>query len=265
VTNQKTETEGTSHICSNPKCHKSFESPILVQDLGSIEKQAPYYACPSCLTRFQVTTEPDANEEEPKARQRRIRKQQEKPEATQQTSTETITCSHHLGYLSHRPKTEKMPEECLTCPKILECMLSELKGKSATQEKAPKQIVAEEVAEETSEQPVEDEQIEAEEPDAETEEVPAELSRNEFRVEDLGMMHKSWSNTVRIHKHTLSSWGKKIKEVEIETFEGKKKRCKVKPMDESKETVEIPSKLQSKLKIQKGQIVKVRPIIEQNE
>lgn len=30
-------------------------------------------------------------------------------------------CPHHLGYLAQIPKDASMPEECLTCPQMLEC------------------------------------------------------------------------------------------------------------------------------------------------
>ena len=31
-------------------------------------------------------------------------------------------CPHHFGYLANRPKNAPVHQECLTCPKILECM-----------------------------------------------------------------------------------------------------------------------------------------------
>jgi len=31
-------------------------------------------------------------------------------------------CPHHFGYLANRPKNTPTPQECLICPKILECM-----------------------------------------------------------------------------------------------------------------------------------------------
>jgi hypothetical protein len=30
-------------------------------------------------------------------------------------------CPHHFGYLSELPKDKPIPEECLLCPKLLEC------------------------------------------------------------------------------------------------------------------------------------------------
>jgi len=31
-------------------------------------------------------------------------------------------CPHHFGYLANRPKKASVPQECLICPKILECI-----------------------------------------------------------------------------------------------------------------------------------------------
>ena len=36
----------------------------------------------------------------------------------EKTSTK---CPHHFGYLSELPKNQPIPEECLLCPKLLEC------------------------------------------------------------------------------------------------------------------------------------------------
>lgn len=79
------------------------------------------------------------------------------------------------------------------------------------------------------------------------------------------------SDTVRIDGETLSNWestfeGKKIEYVEIETFDGKTARYKVKPIKDSKYAgkgvVQIPEKAQLALEIKKGELVRVKPIIE---
>jgi len=33
-------------------------------------------------------------------------------------------CAHHFGYLSELPKNASIPEECLLCPKVVECIVS---------------------------------------------------------------------------------------------------------------------------------------------
>jgi hypothetical protein len=34
-----------------------------------------------------------------------------------------VACPHHMGYLKKRSKDESVPDSCLTCPKILQCMV----------------------------------------------------------------------------------------------------------------------------------------------
>ena len=79
------------------------------------------------------------------------------------------------------------------------------------------------------------------------------------------------SDTVRIDNETLTQWesmfeGKKVEYVEIETFDGKTTKCKVKPIKDSKYfgkgVVQIPEKMQLTLEIKRGELVRVRPIIE---
>ena len=49
----------------------------------------------------------------------------EEPSAKPQEKEEkgSSECSHHFGYLANRPKDAPIPQECLTCPKIVDCML----------------------------------------------------------------------------------------------------------------------------------------------
>ena len=36
-------------------------------------------------------------------------------------------CGYHLGYLSERSPKEKIPDECMMCKDIVECMLKKMK------------------------------------------------------------------------------------------------------------------------------------------
>ncbi len=38
-----------------------------------------------------------------------------------QIEKNSTKCPHHFGYLSELPKDKPIPEECLLCPKLLEC------------------------------------------------------------------------------------------------------------------------------------------------
>jgi hypothetical protein len=59
---------------------------------------------------------------------------------------------------------------------------------------------------------------------------------------------------------------REIEEVEIATFGGKSARCKVRPIKdakfESKGLVQIHEKVQFTLEIKKGELVRVKPVIE---
>jgi hypothetical protein len=102
-------------------------------------------------------------------------------------------------------------------------------------------------------------------------EIPSfEVPATQLIVENIGGLLVP-SDTVRIDNETLTQWenlfeGKKVEYVEIETFDGKTTKCKVKPIKDSKYfgkgIVQIPEKMQLTLEIKKGELVRVRPIIE---
>jgi hypothetical protein len=97
-----------------------------------------------------------------------------------------------------------------------------------------------------------------------------EVPATQLIVENIGGLLVP-SDTVRIDNETLTQWenmfeGKKVEYVEIETFDGKTTKCKVKPIKDSKYfgkgIVQIPEKMQLTLEIKKGELVRVKPIIE---
>ena len=122
----KAKMENRSFTCPNPKCGKDFTNPLTVQDLSSKNK-ATYSACPYCLTKIATEKSPEIEEEEQKQTIKSARIEQtiaqlkeikpaQQPPAKQR-------CPHHFGYLRTRSKSESIPEECMTCEKLLDCML----------------------------------------------------------------------------------------------------------------------------------------------
>jgi hypothetical protein len=108
------------------------------------------------------------------------------------------------------------------------------------------------------------------EPETEPELLLPEPPVNQLIVENLGGLLVP-SDTVRIDSAILAQWeelyaDRKIEEVEIETFDGRKTTCKVKPIKDSKYdgkgTVQMPEKIQSTLEIKKGELVRAKPIVE---
>jgi predicted regulator of Ras-like GTPase activity (Roadblock/LC7/MglB family) len=143
-----------------------------------------------------------------------------------------------------------------------------------------KEEPVEEHAEETEiEEPSEEAKPEPEptEPTPETlpteptpETLPIEPQATQLIVENLGGLLVS-SDTVRIDNEMLSEWentfgGKPVELVDIETFDGKTLRCKVKPIKDSKYNgkgvVQMPEKVQLTLEIKKGELVRVKPVFE---
>lgn len=109
-------TTQASSRCST--CGEEFEKPLLAMvSSGFLIEE--YYACPKCLSKVSSFERPknvevDEVEEE---------KEEAFPEMTiADTAEETEACAHNLGYLKRRPKNTPIPEECLTCSKMIECM-----------------------------------------------------------------------------------------------------------------------------------------------
>ncbi len=132
-------------ICPNPKCHRKIGDPILLNNLSKTPAEQ-YYACPHCFIKLDEDAEKDENitqestpsppvhpalekvldviSAQPKEEEEEKKKKEEPlakpPEKKEKGSSE---CSHHFGYLANRPKDAPIPQECLTCPKIVDCML----------------------------------------------------------------------------------------------------------------------------------------------
>jgi len=126
----KAKMKSVGHTCANPECRRDFTNPIVVKDLSS--KDSPsYQACPFCLTRL---VEKVAEVEE-KPREKKGTKTKEAvpqhpkvvpAQLEQQPYAGEPKCPYHFGYLSHRSRKETIPEECMTCEKIVECMLKRI-------------------------------------------------------------------------------------------------------------------------------------------
>lgn len=173
-------------------------------------------------------------------------------------------CLHQFGFLSQRPKGMEIPDECLTCEKVVECMLSKPEDTAATPEIKPEFSAVErakDLVEEFGEKNKKERPKEDEVKHAGADKSTGRTSDSDFTVESPGMLYAQWTNTVLIRKETLHRWGK-VKEVEIETDKGKKTRCKVYPIEDSEiKVIQVPDKMQLRLGVRKGCIVKVKPVV----
>jgi predicted regulator of Ras-like GTPase activity (Roadblock/LC7/MglB family) len=132
------------------------------------------------------------------------------------------------------------------------------------------EIPVTEEPEEQVETPFEENLTEERRENLENETLLPEPPVNQLIIEDLGGLLVP-SDTVRIDSETLSQWeefsdGTKIEEVEVETFDGKTTRCKVKPIKDSKYKgkgiVRMPERIQLDLEIKKGELVRVKPVVD---
>ena len=132
-------------ICPNPKCHRKIEEPILLNNL-SITPAEQYHACPHCFIKLDADAENDENltqeampsppvhpglekvlgviSAQPRKEEEEKKKKEEPPvKPPEKEEKGPSECSHHFGYLANRPRDSPIPQECLTCPKIVDCML----------------------------------------------------------------------------------------------------------------------------------------------
>ncbi len=149
-------------ICSNPRCQKKIDEPILLNCL-STKPAERYHACPHCFIKLDVETEksqlqkeeeetekempaveplemdekvavePLELEEEPvvKPLEREEKPAVEPLEKEKESAAKPLEkegkgpsgCPHEFGYLAKRPKDAPIPQECLVCSRIVDCML----------------------------------------------------------------------------------------------------------------------------------------------
>jgi len=96
------------------ECGNTFQKPILARVSTNGDVQT-YHACPRCMT---------------KVRSVEVKKSEEKktgivPNASKEAQPATEgrdNCGHYFGYLNKRPKDTPIPETCMICPKIVECL-----------------------------------------------------------------------------------------------------------------------------------------------
>jgi predicted regulator of Ras-like GTPase activity (Roadblock/LC7/MglB family) len=125
--------------------------------------------------------------------------------------------------------------------------------------------------EEKEEEEIETKPFEEEKETVEDEPLPNfDLPSNQLIVDSFGGLLVR-SDTVQISEEILSQWeeqmdSKKISHVTIEAFNGQSTECKVKAQDESKlenkATIRIPEKVCESLGINKGELVRVKPVVD---
>jgi hypothetical protein len=102
-------------------------TPVRLTDLTHKPKEETYYACPFCFSRLEADEVPDHLEcvhgHHGLTASPSVDVLQSSSERNVgKTEALTVNCAHGYGYLNKRPKDAAIPDECLTCPRILQCM-----------------------------------------------------------------------------------------------------------------------------------------------
>lgn len=94
--------------CPYKGCEKSFDKPTVLTDSSTIPRQT-YYACPYCMSKIDVIVED-------------VKIVGVKPTEYPKVFDSPAKCVHYFGFLNTLlPKDAAIPDECLVCPKILQC------------------------------------------------------------------------------------------------------------------------------------------------
>ena len=96
--------------CPYKGCGKSFEKPTVLTDSSTVPRQT-YYACPYCMSKIDITVD------------EKMKLVGVKTAEHPQVFDSPAKCVHYFGFLNTFSKDRTIPDECLVCPKILQCSL----------------------------------------------------------------------------------------------------------------------------------------------
>jgi hypothetical protein len=101
------------YVCSNASCRKVFAKPLKATNLQQ-ENAEPYDACPFCLT--EISSEEESSQ------------QATAKTGLQDTNARPLAdgssqCKNHFGYLSQQGSKKQIPDECMVCKDVVQCML----------------------------------------------------------------------------------------------------------------------------------------------
>lgn len=113
----KTEEE-TILVCPNKTCGKVFAKPLKTLKIHQVLKEN-FNACPYCLTEITIT---EIKREKPPENEDIEATLTPSKEEVSEEEEKTSECKHQLGYLSEKEHKQQIPEECMVCRELIECM-----------------------------------------------------------------------------------------------------------------------------------------------
>ncbi len=113
-----------SDSCSCEACGRVIENPIKLTNLCAAPMQT-YNACPFCFSKVgeaEALEEPNNMNLSASEEMSHVRASVQK-NAESSGTPEHINCPHYFGYLKKRPRNASIPDTCLTCQKMIQCLL----------------------------------------------------------------------------------------------------------------------------------------------
>jgi hypothetical protein len=101
--------------CPNKSCEKVFAKPLKTINLQQSSEET-YNACPYCLTEITFIEPEGGNPSEETIIE-------VSSNADMPNQEKELACKYHMGYLNEKERTTSIPDECILCKKIIDCML----------------------------------------------------------------------------------------------------------------------------------------------
>jgi hypothetical protein len=93
--------------CPYKGCGMSFQKPSVLTDTTAMPRET-YYACPYCMSKLDVIVED-------------LKIIGVKPAEYPKVFDSPAKCARYTGFLNSISKEGPIPDECLVCPKVLQC------------------------------------------------------------------------------------------------------------------------------------------------
>lgn len=112
--------------CSCESCGREYASPVELADFCKKPMQT-YRACPFCFTKVEEPDEPKLPRKTSVLKLKEPLPIEDSRDISSDTqadeSPQDVECAHHFGYLKKRPKNTAIPDDCLTCPQMIKCIM----------------------------------------------------------------------------------------------------------------------------------------------
>ena len=95
--------------CPYEGCRKPFEKPTVLTDHSTVPRSS-FYACPHCNSRLDITMEG-------------MKIKNINATDYPKVFDSPAKCTNIFGSLNAVPEGAPLPDECLICPKVLQCNL----------------------------------------------------------------------------------------------------------------------------------------------